>query len=767
MIIMKKIITVVQLSALILLSTSSNKAYAQLSRIDSIILMLTNSKSGNVIDTTLFSDAERKTTLHDESIAALENTGKLFINGKDEYWNYRLKLGILNSLIATDKVKSVAYGKHQLEELEKSKDPNAVFIRGTVIRQLRLPYRNSGMLNEGFQFFNENLKKYKLQNDSAGLADCYYVLAGFYRTIGLLDQAIYNMKKSVSHMRTDTTTDNSIPPFLDPVGRNFWFNNIGVLGFYYLQKGDYNQALKYTRITFNEDRRARSASTQNTANTMAQIKLLSGQTDSVMYFLNLILNHENKNSNPDYSASALQIKGFYKIKTGELDEAEAALKQCWQIIEENKIQADARPGTMAPDYYLALIRIEQGRIQEAIALLEKDIDRLRGQRLYVLRDYKLLAKLHEQTGNYKKANETLGSFISLQESLQADQDKYGSLSFETEQEMNAKELSISKLQSENKISALSRNFTLGIAALLLILVGSIYYRFQSKKKANAVLEKTLTELKSTQSQLIQSEKMASLGELTAGIAHEIQNPLNFVNNFSEVNTEMITEGKDAIKSKNWEDAEGILDTLAENNHKIHHHGKRADAIVKGMLQHSQKGSGVKEPTNINALTDEYLRLAYHGLKAKDKSFNASIRTDFDQSIGKINVVPQDIGRVLLNLINNAFYAVNEKSKDGVPGYNPEVTVSTRLVTAPENPSIRESVNPIIISVTDNGYGIPENIRNKIFQPFFTTKPTGEGTGLGLSLSYDIVKAHGGEIKVETKEGEGTVFMIQLPANSTI
>jgi signal transduction histidine kinase len=764
---MKKIITVVQISALILLSISSKEAYAQLSRIDSINLMLTKSKSGKVIDTALFADAERmieKSTLHDESIAALENTGKLFINGKDEYWTYRIKISILNSLISTDKVKSVAYGKHQLEELEKTKAPNAKVIRSTFARQLRLPYRNSDMLNEGFQFFNENLKKYKLQNDSAGLADCYYVLAGFYRTIGLLDQAIYNMKKSVSYMRSDTTVDNSILPFIDPVGRNFWFNNMGVLGFYYLQKGDYNEALKYTRITFNEDSRSRSASTQNTPITMAHIKLLSGQTDSVMYFLNLVLNHKNKNTNPDYAASALQIKGFYKIKMGEFDEAEEALKQSWQIIEENKIQADARPGTMAPDYFLALIRIEQGRIQEAIALLEKDIDRLKAQRLYVLRDYKLLAKLHEQTGDYKKANETLESFVSLQESLQADQDKYGSLSFETEQEMNAKELSISKLQSENKISALSRNFTLGIAALLLILVGSIYYRFQSKKKANAVLEKTLTELKSTQSQLIQAEKMASLGELTAGIAHEIQNPLNFVNNFSEVNTEMIAEVRQAISSGNLGDAEEMLGNIAGNEQKIHHHGKRADAIVKGMLQHSQKGSGVKEPTDINALADEYLRLAYHGLKAKNKSFNANIKSDFDQSIGNVNIIPQDIGRVLLNLINNAFYAVNEKKKQLGDGYEPEVMVSTRLVNISENQPIRQSANSLMISIRDNGNGIPENIVQKIFQPFFTTKPTGEGTGLGLSLSYDIVKAHGGEIKVESIEGEGTTFTVVLSAN---
>jgi C4-dicarboxylate-specific signal transduction histidine kinase/ligand-binding sensor domain-containing protein len=259
------------------------------------------------------------------------------------------------------------------------------------------------------------------------------------------------------------------------------------------------------------------------------------------------------------------------------------------------------------------------------------------------------------------------------------------------------------------------------------------------------------ELKATQSQLIQSEKMASLGELTAGIAHEIQNPLNFVNNFSEINSELIDEMKNELNQGNVQDAIAIANDIRDNEKKINHHGKRADAIVKGMLQHSRSSNGQKEPTNINTLSDEYLRLAYHGLRAKDKSFNADMQTNFDESIPKINVVAQDVGRVILNLITNAFYAVKAAKPVKGENYQPTVWVSTE----------REN-GKIYVTVKDNGTGIPDSVKDKIFHPFFTTKPTGEGTGLGLSLSYDIIKAHNGEIKVESQEGQGTEFVVELP-----
>ncbi|MBX7240178.1 MAG: hypothetical protein K1X92_00420 [Bacteroidia bacterium] len=273
----------------------------------------------------------------------------------------------------------------------------------------------------------------------------------------------------------------------------------------------------------------------------------------------------------------------------------------------------------------------------------------------------------------------------------------------------------------------------------------------------AQLNQSLENLKATQNQLIQSEKLASLGELTAGIAHEIQNPLNFVNNFSELSNELIDEVLEERKKDEEERDESleneILADLKQNLTKIHHHGKRASNIIRGMLQHSRKSSDVKELTDINALCDEYLRLSYHGLRAKDKSFNASFETHFDPSLPKTEVITQDIGRVILNLINNAFYAVNEKRKKGEPGYIPTVTVSTLLTDSKH----------FQIKIQDNGLGIPEHIKEKIFQPFFTTKPSGQGTGLGLSLAYDIItKGHGGTLEVNSTEGAGADFIIQIP-----
>ena len=382
--------------------------------------------------------------------------------------------------------------------------------------------------------------------------------------------------------------------------------------------------------------------------------------------------------------------------------------------------------------------------------------------LGIYKNSKLLAEEYEQS-NIEKALYYRKIYDSINEKM------FGAKKVQDLQRTLAEEQRRQQLIKQEQIEKQTRlkqyGFIAGLAIMLLIAF-FLYRNNLSRRRANELLlhknveielqkknvEQTLTELKSTQAQLIQSEKMASLGELTAGIAHEIQNPLNYVNNFSDINKELLEELKDEAEKGNLEDVKAIASDVISNEEKINHHGKRADAIVKGMLQHSRSSTGEKEAADINKLADEYLRLSYQGMRAKDNSFNTEIKTEFDETIGKINIVPQDIGRVLLNLYNNAFYAVNERQKvDGV-GYKPAVSVTTKKVNG-----------RIEISVADNGSGIPKKIKEKIFQPFFTTKPTGSGTGLGLSLSYDIVKAHGGELKVETKEGESSEFIIVLPA----
>jgi signal transduction histidine kinase len=753
---------------ILLLTFLMVKAYAQQYRVDSAISLLNKSNTTKGLDTLTFMSARQligTAVLSDAQINQIEKASEQFQRGNDEDLCYAVNFVVLISLSNADKFKAIEYGKRNIKKLESSSTPRSNYFVHAFLNQLRLPYRNSSQLTEGFQFYAEKLNQFKRSNDSIGLATCYYVLGGFYRFMGLYEPAMYNMKKAISFLDSSNLNRQLYLDVLVQSGKLGWLNHSGLIVDYYVQMGQYEKAISQGEWVFKK-----LVDYYNTGGKgpisgginlffgvrhLALAKILNSQLDSVDYYLKLAENAYPNATEKSYQALTLQYRSLYDIKRGAYQEADSLLQLCWRLVNQYQVPVSPSSGIIEPHYYLAMLRIEQKRYTEAIDLLLKNIDRIRAMRLNVLRDYKILASLYDKTGEPLKAKEAYKSFIILQDSILATQGKYRTISFETEQQINENEIAISKLESANKLSAQSRNFTIGIAVLLLILAGSIYYRFRSKKKANEVLENTLSELKSTQAQLIQSEKMASLGELTAGIAHEIQNPLNFVNNFSEVSEEMIVEaeGNRQEAGENSPVVTELLSDIKQNLQKINHHGKRADAIVKGMLQHSRSTTGDRKLTDVNDLVDEYVKLSFHAFRGKDNAFDVKVQTEFDRAAGAIELAPQEIGRVLLNILNNAFYAVNERRKKD-PTFSPEVIVKTKRM-----------VKGMEISVKDNGGGIPQKILDKIFQPFFTTKPTGKGTGLGLSLAYDIVKAHGGEIKVETKEGIGTEFSIILNSNS--
>ncbi|MFN2440364.1 MAG: ATP-binding protein [Chitinophagaceae bacterium] len=529
-----------------------------------------------------------------------------------------------------------------------------------------------------------------------------------------------------------------------------------ILGVLYANSNNYEKALvHHLQARQNAEQSGNLALLSIINMTLGRVYLNLKKTDSALISVQrayeLIMQQGYKN----YLGSALLNTGRIYLAMGKKDSAMYSYRIALEASKEhhyfrgvaasNLALADRHKQMGNPDSSLFYIR------NALIATYDLDAPDL------FLRSYTALADYYKNNGNSDSAVKYQSLIIKINDSLfnSKQAQEFQNIDFDEQQRQQQIEAARAEYRSKLRTSVL-------LAGLAIFLFIAIMFWRNSRQRKNAnillsqqknELEKALASLKITQSQLVHSEKMASLGELTAGIAHEIQNPLNFVNNFSEVNAELIDELNTELEKGNQQQAIEITGNIKENEEKIIFHGKRADAIVKSMLQHSHSSSNQKVPTDINALVDEYLRLAYHGMKAKEKSFNVDTKTDFDNSIGVINVVPQDIGRVILNLINNAFYAVDQKKKQIGDGYDPAVSVSTKPID-----------DKVLISVKDNGNGISQKVLDKIFQPFFTTKPTGQGTGLGLSLSYDIVKAHGGELKVEINEGEYTEFSIQLPTN---
>jgi two-component system NtrC family sensor kinase len=489
----------------------------------------------------------------------------------------------------------------------------------------------------------------------------------------------------------------------------------------------------------------------NDYNTLAEYFRSTNQFDSCLIYALKCYKLQMQKSDVFKDSWPLAVIGTMYFKKGNYSAAINMLRQAIQINNTYSSSGKGLAYFTLSEYFLKKGIIDSSLFYARNAYAEVPYSTLSDLQNINL----LLARLYKTIGESDSALKYYESSSALNDSINNADKRRKLQGQDFDEQIHQQEVQDAKIEFKNQIKVYTLLVGLSAAAIIALI---LLRNNRHKQKANIKLEKAYQELKSTQAQLIQSEKMASLGELTAGIAHEIQNPLNFVNNFSEVSNELIGEMVDEVDKGNTEDVKAIAQDVKQNLEKILHHGKRADSIVKGMLQHSRVSTGHKELTDINALADEYLRLSYHGMRAKDKNFNATFQTDFDDTIRKINIVPQDIGRVLLNLFNNAFYAVQQKKNptgfqnlSGLNNYEPTVFVCTKKVDS-----------KVEIHVKDNGIGIPQKVVDKIFQPFFTTKPTGQGTGLGLSLSYDIIKAHGGEIRVETKEGEGAEFVIQLP-----
>ncbi len=628
-------------------------------------------------------------------------------------------------------------------------------------------YNNFGNIYEEQGNYTEALKNnfaaLKIREeigDKAGIAATNNNIGNIYGGLGNYPEALKNLFAAL-RIKEETGDKKSIA------------NSYNSIGSVYYYQGEYTQALKYhfASLKLREETGDKAGIAYSYNNIGIIYDDQANYPEALKYHLAALKISEEIGDKRGVAFSYNNI-GLIYMHQGDNNKALEYFSDCLKITEEigdNSSMADALIN-------IGSVYINQKKNSDASfylnkgLLIAKDI----GSLDYIKSSYEGLAKVDSAQGNFKQALEHYKLYITYRDSIFNEENTKKLVQSQMQYEFDKKE-SLAKAEQEKKdiVSERKKNrqyfaiALLGILVLAVVIIALIQWRNNKQKQSantllanqKAELESTLSELQSTQAQLIHAEKMASLGELTAGIAHEIQNPLNFVNNFSEVSNELVIEMNEELDRGDIEEAKVIASDIKQNLEKILHHGKRADAIVKGMLQHSRTSTGQKELTDINALADEYLRLSYHGLRAKDKSFNADFITDLDENLPEINVIPQDIGRVLLNLINNAFYAVSMRNLSGSPNltafdYKPTVIVSTK-----------NHGSHIEIRVKDNGNGIPQKILDKIFQPFFTTKPTGQGTGLGLSLSYDIVKAHGGELKLETRENEGAEFVIVLPVTN--
>ena len=611
-----------------------------------------------------------------------------------------------------------------------------------VLLQMRWLFNITNKQDEKLDYYTQKLNYYLQNKEYINAAACYHCVGGYYSYKSDNNMAINNYLKAAELFKKRIYS---------------WYTNeILVVGMDYNDWGNQDKALYYLKMGYKQLQSEPGNDDIDFALAdLAEVEYKLGNYQRSKDYMDTLFVYDKKHDPPIPNDAYLYVmKGLAFVGLNQLPDALSVLQFAKKNEDTTKIGRTINIGRYDVEYgfYKYYRAINEPVLAEKNLLKAYHIsltDGINATRILYLKD---LVKFYGSQNDLAAAYKYTVLYNRLSDSLQTSADKYKIASYEIAQRENAQNEQVTQLQQQHAVQEATigqRNIIIVLSLLGLgavcVLVVFVYRQLQVNKK-------TLQTLQQTQTQLIQSEKMASLGELTAGIAHEIQNPLNFVNNFSEVNIELVEEMELELNSGDKDEAISIAADIKANLEKIRHHGKRADGIVKGMLQHSRSGSTTKEMTDINSLADEYLRLAYHGLRAKDKSFNAELVTNFDPKLPQIAILPQEIGRVLLNLYTNAFYAIQHKQQTAGATYNPTVEVNTSA-----------QKGNIVIKVKDNGMGMPEHVKEKIMQPFFTTKPTGQGTGLGLSMSYDIVvKGHSGSIDVDTKENQYTEFTITLP-----
>jgi signal transduction histidine kinase len=634
-------------------------------------------------------------------------------------------------------------------------------IEASAIENRGYGYMAKGKFDSAKQDFLTSLDIRQKSGSKKGIAQAYFSIGDYYRRLDSLPDALENFYHALE--------------VYEESGNNIFSGGVRlILSEIYLNQGNDSEALINARFASEIARQTRNYDVAVDA-----LEILGNIEFDLQQYEKALQTFQEAIQIAVQVGFANAISGEIFIRIGDTYQKQGEIefsignsqagvekyRQALAMYDTTKklfIERNYKSSVIPLGIHIAKINIQLKKYREARRLLE-DFFKQPENTIYEtdLADaYASLSALDSAEGNYKKAWTEYKKYVRNRDSIFNVRNDKKFFAIRMQHEHNVREAEaralLAKKDEEHRESRNRQNLVMiGLAILILAVLAIALIQMRNnkaKQKANSLLETALTDLKSTQAQLIQSEKLASLGELTAGIAHEIQNPLNFVNNFSDINRDLLLELKDEMNKGNMTEAGRIANDLIGNEQKIIYHGKRADGIVKGMLLHSQSSAGKKELTDINLLAVECLRLAYNGLRAKDKLFNVLMITNYSETVGKINIIPQEIGRVLLNLYNNAFYAVNEKNKEAVNGYEPTVSVSTG-----------KAENKIELRVKDNGNGIPPSLVSKIFQPFFTTKPTGQGTGLGLSLSYDIVKAHGGTIEVHTREKEFAEFIVRLPA----